>query len=192
MAMVEFLKELFTGIFLSINSITTWIGIVSFIFFFFPKLGGRMKNQLEKIRPWPYGLLIFLGLILISIILTSYSMYESKQQQIKVLQKQIFDPNTINTKQEIRTLLESINPEILRRIYAGQKKILTTLSTPNEVKLSNLSERPDFEKYLSFKQINNEKDDFNDFEDPNIFIEGDKYFSWEQAYYHYPKDALIK
>ncbi len=36
------------------------------------------------------------------------------------------------------------------------------------------------------------KDDFNDFKDPNIFIEGDEYFSWIQAYYLYPKDALKK
>ena len=49
-----------------------------------------MKNFLEKYRK-PYAIYIFSWFILISVILTSYSVYKTKQQQINELQKQIDD-----------------------------------------------------------------------------------------------------
>lgn len=98
----------------------------------------------------------------------------------------------MNTKQGLRTFLESVNPEILQRIDKGGTEILTILSASSHVKLVNLSEQPDFNNYLSFKHIGDEENDFNDFEDPNVFVEGDKMHIWTQAYYFYPKDALVK
>ena len=138
-----------------------------------------MKDELKNIRP--HALSILLVFILISTILTSYSMYTNKQS----IQSQQ------DTKQKIRTLLESISPEILQRIDAGRKKILVCISTQDAVKLSNLSKRVDFDKYLSVKQITIE-DDSNGLEDPNIFIENDEYIWVNNGHYLYPKDALIK
>lgn len=144
-----------------------------------------MKQRFEAVSR-PYRLLIILGLVFISTIATSYSIYEDQQQKIeenlKVKQ---------GIKQDIRTLFESINPELLREIDAGQKKILTTIGTPNEITLSKLSERVDFDKYLSFKQITY-LDESNDLGDPNIVIDNGKYLWMEHGYYLYPKDALIK
>ena len=93
-------------------------------------------------------------------------------------------------KQEMRTFLESISPEILRRIDAGRKEILVCISTQDAVKLSNLSERVDFDKYLSFRQATLEGDDFNGLGDPNIYIESNKYSWANNGHYLYPKDAI--
>lgn len=141
----------------------------------------QTKKILESI-PWSYRLLIVLGLLYISTILTSYSMYKENQKQV----------HNTDTKQDIRALLEDFNSVILQKIDMGQKKFLLPISMARQVKLTNLSERPDFNKYLRVEQFTRE-DDFNDYEDPNIFIKGsDYYYSWMQAYYFYPKDALKK
>ena len=137
-----------------------------------------MKKRLET-TPWPSRFLFLLMGFTISVILTSYSMYQ--EASIKPV-----------TKQEIRTLLESINPAILSKIDKGQKKILVPINTYKLVKLTSLSENPNFGKYLSFKQVNRD-DNFNNFKDPNIFVEiNDFSWSWCQTYYLYPKDALVK
>src|SRR4030042_434722 len=109
----QFFKDLFNGLFFSINSIVTWFGIGSFILLFLPKPKwlGKTKNKLEKIKP--YGPYILLGLILIGIILTSYSMYENKQRQITELQNKLAVQNIkTDTKKDIRTFLESVSPQI--------------------------------------------------------------------------------
>lgn len=136
-----------------------------------------MKNSLlNAIKS--YRIVIFLVFILISVILTAYSFY-----------KQI--PN-VDIKQEIRTLLESINPEILSKIDKGRAKILVPISPTKLVKLTNLSENPNFNKYLSVEQFTR-KDDFNDFKDPNILVDVNDFdWFWNNTYYLCPKDALIK
>ena len=170
MAMWEFIKELLQGTFWSYNSIGSWLGFAVFIFWLFlPKLKwqGKVKKGLEAIS-WPYRLLIILGLLFISVILTSYSMYTNKerrnvdlQKEITTLQNDLLDAQkqaqtapitTIKpvTKQEIRVFLESINPEILRKIDIRQKEIPILIGAVKQVKLSNLSERPDFKNFLSF------------------------------------------
>jgi hypothetical protein len=190
--MWEFIKEMLWGVLWSYQSIAFWFGFALLILWFIlPKIRweGKMKQKLGA-ASWPGRLLIILGFLYISTIITSYKMYTRQQQTITKLQ----ETQTLkkqDTKQEIRTFLESINPEILRRIDKGQEEILTYIKA-NYVKLAILSEHPDFEKYLSFRHINNDKDDFTDFDDPNIFIDGDVHFSWIDAYYLYPKDALIK
>jgi len=95
----------------------------------------------------------------------------------------------INTKHDIRTFLESINPVILQKIDTGQKEIHVLISIPKQMKLSDLSERSDFSKFLSFKrsgdvslgggQINGFINELNQ----NGAMDG---------YYLYPKDALVK
>lgn len=90
----------------------------------------------------------------------------------------------INTKQEIRTLLESVKPLILQKIDMGQKDILIMINIPTEVKLLDLSQRPDFNKFLSIKQSRGSK-----IED---YIIDSNDISWKASYHLYPKDALIK
>ena len=146
----------------------------------------------EKIRivSWPYRLLMLLGFVFISVVLTSYSLYSQQQQTILKLNEKL--NIKADTKRQIRTFLESVNPKILEEIDEGRVKVLTTLSASKHVELVNLSKQSDFNKYLSFKHISREEDEINDLQDPNIFIEGDEFLSWEQAYYLYPKDALRK
>jgi hypothetical protein len=180
----QFVTDLLRGVFWSLNGITTWIGIVSFLFFFFPQLEGKMKDKLSTIRP--YRLSILMAFILISVILTSYSMYKDKQQEINKLQgtltttrnnlsmaqkkidkleydkliansKPIFDEDAIfaDTKQDIRTLLEFISPRILDKIDAKEKKIGVWFDPISEGKLLKLSERKDFKNFLSFEKKGN-------------------------------------
>jgi hypothetical protein len=87
-----FIKELFKGVFFSFNniiqSLPAWIGIGSFIVLScFPILGTKMKDKLPGIRK--YATHILLGFILISVILTSYSLYEDKQQKVNGLQSSL-------------------------------------------------------------------------------------------------------
>lgn len=180
----QFFTELLKGVFLSLNSITTWIGIVSFIFLFFPKLEWKMKDRLTKIRP--YAIHILWSCILISVITTSYSMYANKQQRINELQKQIRDTTPINTKQDIRTFFEVINPKILKKIDAGQTVIPVRLGWSSQNRLSKLSTYPDFDKFLSFKKL--EKTDIK----IEGFIKELDRDVFEADYYLFPKDALIK
>ncbi len=186
--MWEFIKELLRGVLWSYQGIASWCSFALFILWFLlPKFrwGGKIKQRLEAVS-WLYRLLILLVLLHIITIVTSYFMYTSQQQKIEKLLGVKQD-----IKQEIRTCLESINPEILQRIDAGRKKILVCISMQDAVKLSNLSERVDFDKYLSFRQATLEGD-FNGLEDPNIFIENVKYMWVSNGHYLYPKDALIK
>lgn len=101
-------------------------------------------------------------------------------------------PTSENTKQEIRSFLETVNPEILKRIDVGRKEILVCISTQDAVRLSNLSEYVDFNKYLSFRQATIGEDDSKGLEDPNIFIENNEYLWATNGYYLYPKDALMR
>jgi hypothetical protein len=91
----------------------------------------------------------------------------------------------INTKQDIRTFLESINPEILRKVDTGQKEIHVLISIPKQMKLSDLSERSDFSKFLFFKRSG------------DVSLGGGQINELNQngamdGYYLYPKDTLVK
>jgi hypothetical protein len=59
-------------------------------------------------------------------------------------------PSEVDTKQDIRTILESVNPEILRQIDAGSPSVKVLISSMHRTKLAMLSDRPSFSKYLSF------------------------------------------
>lgn len=85
----QFIKDLLYGIFLSLDSITTWLGIASLVFFWWPRLEGNVNKRVKKIKP--YALSILPWLILVSVIFTSCSMYAKKQQKIDELQKQIYN-----------------------------------------------------------------------------------------------------
>jgi hypothetical protein len=55
-------------------------------------------------------------------------------------------------KQEIRTLLETINPEILRRVDLGSNRINVMIGQIHATQLASLSSQERFSKYLEFKQ----------------------------------------
>jgi energy-coupling factor transporter transmembrane protein EcfT len=90
------------------------------------------------------------------------------------------------TKQDIRTFLESVNPEILRKIDRGQQHIHISMSIPKEVTLLALAEHSDFGKFLAIKK------DLGDASDPNEWINEVNDQSWRVVYLLCPKDALIK
>ncbi len=158
-----------------------------------------LKEEWPKVKDAPYSFIICLlvgicfgaGTILF---LYCYFVIPDKDAQISLLQqkkdslideqKQNHLTSTKNTKQDIRILLESINPEILRAIDAGQRDILVMMNIPTEVRLLNLSERPDFNKYLSIKQSRGGK-----IED---YIIDSNDMSWKADYHLCPQDALIK
>jgi hypothetical protein len=76
----EFLRGLLKGTFLFsgniLQSLLTYAGILSFIYLLFPKLEGKMKDKLEKIRN--HKLNILLIFLLASVIFTSYNLYHDK------------------------------------------------------------------------------------------------------------------
>jgi len=94
-----------------------------------------------------------------------------------------------DTKQEVRSFLESLNPKILKLVDAGKSEIHVMIGTVNQVKLSTLSERQDFKKYLSLTQTgntilggnSNQIGDFINEENQNGTMNG---------FILYPKDAL--
>ena len=57
-----------------------------------------------------------------------------------------------DTKEDIRSFLKKVNPQIVTMIDNGWPEIGVFLGAPSEVRLSDLSEREDFKKYLSFKK----------------------------------------
>lgn len=108
-------------------------------------------------------------------------------------QPQLQSENTINIKQEIRTFLESISPQILDKIDAKEKKIRIWLSSTSENKLSRLAEHTDFENFLSFEKANKNMVLYENLEgDFNGFLKGRNETGLLEGYYLSPKDALVK
>lgn len=77
----RFFIKLFLGMFYNsknfINSIPTYLGIISYFLFLFPKYGWFMKDRLLIART--YAIPILMGFVLFSIILTSHSLYKNKR-----------------------------------------------------------------------------------------------------------------
>ena len=57
-----------------------------------------------------------------------------------------------NLKQEIRTFLERVDPEVLKLVDAGQPEIKVMLSTVSESRLYSLAERQGFNKYMAARR----------------------------------------
>jgi hypothetical protein len=55
----------------------------------------------------------------------------------------------LDTKKDLRALFGMTNPEIIKWIDAGSNSIPVMLGTVGQVRLSELTQRPDFKKYLS-------------------------------------------
>jgi hypothetical protein len=56
----------------------------------------------------------------------------------------------VELRQEIRALLESINPDILKLADSGAREIRVMIGNKNQNRLASLSEREGFSKYLSY------------------------------------------
>ena len=115
------------------------------------------------------------------------------KDKLAIAQKQTPNTDTINvkpvTKQEIRAFLESINTEILQRIDGRQKEMHVLMSDSKRAKLIELSERPDFNKFLDIKKSGAhciggapESGFIKEFGENGAMV----------GCYLYPKDALIK
>jgi hypothetical protein len=131
---------------------------------------------LHKLPSLPVSWLIVIILIILILWLfeASYSIYKKREEKINEL-----SGNNRDIKQEIRNFLESIKfvgPEILNKIDAKEEEIVVQMNILNQIKLTELSEHPDFDKFLFFEK-------------------GSSYTlnSEQMAAYHlYPKDALRK
>jgi len=105
---------------------------------------------------------------------------------------QYHERETIATisKQDIRSFLESINPEILQKIDAEQKEIHIFISQPKQMKLVDLSTYPNFYNFLSFQRIGYDITSSDDHMDGFINELGQNNEMY--GYYLYPRDALKK
>lgn len=144
------------------------------------------------------GIIIGGGAILF---LYSYFVLPGKDAQISLLQtltdgqKQNSSDAKTDTKQDIRTFLESISPQILVKINAKEKKIGAWLGPINEGKLLTLAERAEFKNFLSFKKGSNVwtvTGAGTGGEEHYGLIRGVRESGTLVDYYLYPKDALIK
>lgn len=137
-----------------------------------PHWESTMKNLL-----WAIPLAVFVVFLTVSVaIVAPYRIYQEQQQTIAQLK------NVHNTKQDIRNFFESVDPIILQKIDAGQKEIHVSITTPEQMKLLDLSKYPDFDKFLSFKQT----------EGVITFIGGKNRTGVGGDYCFYPKDAITK
>jgi hypothetical protein len=100
------------------------------------------------------------------------------REENKKLKSKNSDTQKPITKQEIRTFLESINPEILEMVDKGEKKIFMVIGGRKEAELAIISSRPDFNKYLSV-----EKTDYTHWEGES------KILTWE---YEIKKEYIIE
>ncbi|MGD0571703.1 MAG: hypothetical protein ABSB11_01630 [Sedimentisphaerales bacterium] len=145
-----------------------------------------------------YGILLkFTACLFLVIMLVTISWWIKPDKAVKPLTpenpiakeaevaKQI---HNIDTKQAIRTFFESVDPVILQKIDVGQKKLLVYFSIPQQVKLEDLPNLPNYGNYLSFEP-NYDYNDTNFVNDKNKF--GWKY-GFQPQYDLCPKDALKK
>ena len=95
----KFIKDLFKGFCRSYDGIGIWFSALSAaLFWLFPSFDSGVKmNAIIATISLPYRLLIVLGFIFISVILTSYSLYNNQQKDIESLKRQhnssFFDKN---------------------------------------------------------------------------------------------------
>lgn len=145
------------------------------------------KNQEHKIDKLQNGLN------------ASQSALEEIQKKVSQLQYELLLATTsksitkdgifADTKQDIRTFLESMNREIIQRIDTRQTEIHVLISIPKQIELKDLSKRPDFDKFLSCTPTGDiciACDHLKDFI-MDLSQAGEK-----DGYYLHPKDALIK
>ncbi|MGB8225511.1 MAG: hypothetical protein WCE45_01395 [Sedimentisphaerales bacterium] len=173
----------------------------------------RIKKEWPVVKSAPYSFFmcfvsgIFIGGIIIFFAYSSFVL-PAKDAQISLLQAEIAklskekSVNNINapvTKQEMRSFLESVNPEILKMVDAKQREIYVLFSDPTRKGFFDLANRPDFNKFLSHRktddtflgeqQIVRHKRDVND---SNYYINELGQYGIREGYCLYPKDALIK
>lgn len=182
---LQFIKELLHGVFLSFASIAFWIGFAPILYYVWPSLEGKVNTRLAKIRP--YILHIFPWFILISVILTSYSMYADKQEQINKLQ----NAKSV-TKLEIQDFLDFVHPWILKKIDKGQREMHIGLCTSTQIRLIELSKRPDFDKFLSIRKSGKQSSTYKTSVDDDFIQEYGKEENYLEGYYFIIKDALVE
>lgn len=61
-----------------------------------------------------------------------------------------------DTKQAIRSVLHSIHPDLISELDGGKKELDVFIGNFSATKLQQLSERPDFRKFLSLKETDNQ------------------------------------
>lgn len=148
-----------------------------------------MNTALWTIPLYLSPLLVFIGFIA-----AGYELYIEEKEKTAEAQKQLNDlqKRLYDTKQEIRTFLESVNPAILQKIDAGEKEFCVGFGALKQVELADLSKRPDFGRFLLFRKGSNlgYLHTANGKFGPLILELGQ--MGILEEYYLYPKDVLIK
>jgi hypothetical protein len=146
----------------------------------YPDLGATVNNAL-----WIIPLCAFFFLLFTGFFVAGYNINKEQEKKITDLQKQLFD-----SKQDIRTFLESIHPEILQMVDEGQKEICVGLGDLKQTELADLYERPDFGRFLLFRKC---EGSYNYVEPgETMIIELGQGLRYVVKYYFYPKKALIE
>jgi hypothetical protein len=148
-----------------------------------PQWESKMKNLL-----WMVPLVAFLLFLVGNLLYSPYKQYKQQTQIVRQLQD-ARDQKELDRKRKIRTLLESINPEIIQYIDAGYKEIEVFISIPKGLELTELSKRPDFSQFLLYKKGEDVNLGTNEV-DGYILESG--YGGLKEHFSLYPKDALIK
>jgi hypothetical protein len=141
---------------------------------------------------WKIPLAVLLGILAIRLIIAPYDIYQNQQATITKLQDAQAQKDS--TKQEIRSFLKTVNPEILQRIDLGEEEIRVDISQPKQMKLVALSTLSNFYNYLSFQHPDYVAVPMPPRERPPVFImelgcdinNSSSFHTW----YLYPKDAL--
>lgn len=114
------------------------------------------------------------------------------ESTLAIVQKQIPNTDTINTKpvtkQELRTFLEDINREILQGIDS-RKDMHVLMGIPTQIRLIELSKRPDFDKFLYIQKSGAHC--IGNMPEVGLIKEVGE-TGYMDGYYLVPKDALIK
>ena len=186
MAIVEFLKfwweNILTGWRIGYGVFGGILGIfvlVTAAFYFRKKHYQRKLKRWEKIVMKLSFFLFIITFLIAAVFIAPFLKYQNRENE----------PIDRDTRKEIRTLLESVNPEILKRIDEGQKEIPVRFNTIAQVKLSELSNHQDFYRFLDFKKTGSIVSGANY---TGSFIGEPNEISFTECYYLYPKDALIR
>jgi hypothetical protein len=184
----RFIKDLVDGILFSKYSIPVWLGFAPLLYFFVPVLWG-VKMRIILKRAKSYAIHIFPWFIMVSVVLTSYSLYADKQRQIDKMQTD--NTNSAKTKQAIRNFFKMVNPKIVNKIDTGEWAIWVRMGSSASNRLRELSKYPDFNSFfVVYKEADANETKFME-KSPFTIEELDKDDFGKCYYFLYPRSSLI-
>jgi hypothetical protein len=171
------------GIFKYISEICV---LISAGLFLFKKCYQQKWEQWEQIIMKTAFYLFIISFLVATFLVAPFLESESDKSKLKDASSSQQQTANIKTKQDIRTFLEAINPQILKKIDVGELVIPILIGWKAHIRLQTLSGYPDFGKFLSYH-----KAEGYELKMDNYIKELNDDFL-EEKYIFNPKDALIK